>query len=122
MRNPASVEALCQHLLDTHPRLDFIINNACQTVRRPPEFYAHMMEGNGRRSIVMPAEARRLLGVCDEPAGALPRSGGSLNPRNYLKFPCWWRIWSGKSISSPKAVSTRICNRWICEDATHGAC
>ena len=24
-------------------RLDFIVNNACQTVRRPPAFYAHMM-------------------------------------------------------------------------------
>ena len=24
-------------------RLDFIVNNACQTVRRPPDFYAHMM-------------------------------------------------------------------------------
>ena len=29
-------------------RLDFIINNACQTVRRPPEFYAHMMAGETR--------------------------------------------------------------------------
>ena len=29
----------------TRDRLDFIVNNACQTVRRPPEFYAHMMEG-----------------------------------------------------------------------------
>jgi NAD(P)-dependent dehydrogenase (short-subunit alcohol dehydrogenase family) len=45
MRSPSSVEALCGHLLDTQPRLDFIINNACQTVRRPPEFYMHMMEG-----------------------------------------------------------------------------
>ena len=45
MRHPASVEALCRQLLETLPRLDFIINNACQTVRRPPEFYAHMMEG-----------------------------------------------------------------------------
>ena len=71
MRSPSSVEALCQHLLDTHPRLDFIINNACQTVRRPPEFYAHMMEGERAALDLMPAEARRLLGVCDEPTGAL---------------------------------------------------
>ena len=28
----------------THDRLDFIVNNACQTVRRPPEFYRHMMD------------------------------------------------------------------------------
>ncbi|HXA50214.1 MAG TPA: SDR family oxidoreductase [Candidatus Acidoferrum sp.] len=71
MRSPSSVEALCQHLLDTHPRLDFIINNACQTVRRPPEFYAHMMEGERAAFDLMPAEARRLLGVCDEPAGSV---------------------------------------------------
>jgi len=45
MRHTPSVEALCSHLLATLPRLDFIINNACQTVRRPPEFYKHMMEG-----------------------------------------------------------------------------
>jgi NAD(P)-dependent dehydrogenase (short-subunit alcohol dehydrogenase family) len=44
MRHTPSVEALCTHLLATLPRLDFIINNACQTVRRPPEFYKHMME------------------------------------------------------------------------------
>ena len=32
-------------MLATHARLDFIVNNACQTVRRPPEFYEHMMAG-----------------------------------------------------------------------------
>lgn len=71
MRSPSSVEALCHHLLDTRSRLDFIINNACQTVRRPPEFYAHMMEGERAAMDVLPAEARRLLGVADEPAGSL---------------------------------------------------
>ena len=45
LRHTPGVEAFCRQLLETHPRLDFIINNACQTVRRPPEFYAHMMEG-----------------------------------------------------------------------------
>jgi len=45
LRHTPSVEAFCRRLLETHARLDFIVNNACQTVRRPPEFYAHMMEG-----------------------------------------------------------------------------
>ena len=35
MRHTPSVEAFCGRLLETLPRLDFIINNACQTVRRP---------------------------------------------------------------------------------------
>ena len=44
LRYTPSVEAFC-HQLQTPPRrLDFIVNNACQTVRRPPDFYAHMME------------------------------------------------------------------------------
>ena len=45
LRHTPSVEAFCRELLATRDRLDFIVNNACQTVRRPPEFYEHMMEG-----------------------------------------------------------------------------
>jgi len=62
MRHTPSVEALCKHLLATLPRLDFIINNACQTVRRPPDFYAHMMEGERAALHDMPESVRRLLG------------------------------------------------------------
>ena len=70
LRHTPSVEGFCRELLATRHRLDFIINNACQTVRRPPEFYAHMMEGE-RALDHMPAEARRLLGSCDQPDGSL---------------------------------------------------
>ncbi|PKM05737.1 MAG: oxidoreductase, partial [Gammaproteobacteria bacterium HGW-Gammaproteobacteria-7] len=61
LRHTPSVEAFCQQLLDTRPRLDFIINNACQTVRRPPEFYAHMMAGETALREA-PERVRRLLG------------------------------------------------------------
>jgi hypothetical protein len=37
------LEAFCVHLESTYPRLDVIINNACQTVRRPPAYYAHLL-------------------------------------------------------------------------------
>src|SRR3546814_6795244 len=57
-----SVEAFCAQLLATRPRLDFIINNACQTVRRPPAFYAHMMEGETAAMRDMPEDLRKLLG------------------------------------------------------------
>ncbi len=45
LRHTPSVEAFCTHVLGTRRRLDFIVNNACQTVRRPPGFYEHMMTG-----------------------------------------------------------------------------
>jgi len=60
-----SVESFCCHLLNTRARLDFIINNACQTVRRPPEFYQHMMEREAGPLSHLPQKAHRLLGVCD---------------------------------------------------------
>ncbi len=63
LRHTPSVEAFCRHLLSTRSRLDFIINNACQTVRRPPDFYAHMMEGEHGSLNDMPEAARKLLGA-----------------------------------------------------------
>jgi NAD(P)-dependent dehydrogenase (short-subunit alcohol dehydrogenase family) len=45
LRHTPSVESFCKHMLETRARLDFIVNNACQTVRRPPEFYEHMVAG-----------------------------------------------------------------------------
>ena len=62
LRHIASVEAFCRDMVATRPRLDFIINNACQTVRRPPEFYAHMMADEGADPMALPMHVRRLLG------------------------------------------------------------
>jgi NAD(P)-dependent dehydrogenase (short-subunit alcohol dehydrogenase family) len=62
LRHTPSVEAFCQELLATRPRLDFIINNACQTVRRPPEFYAHMMAGETAALHELPAHVQALVG------------------------------------------------------------
>jgi NAD(P)-dependent dehydrogenase (short-subunit alcohol dehydrogenase family) len=62
LRHTPSVEEFCKVLLGTRDRLDFIINNACQTVRRPPEFYAHMMEGERSALREMTEATRKLLG------------------------------------------------------------
>ena len=61
LRHTPSVEAFCRELLATRGRLDFIINNACQTVRRPPEFYEHMMEGETASVQSMPEDVRTHL-------------------------------------------------------------
>jgi NAD(P)-dependent dehydrogenase (short-subunit alcohol dehydrogenase family) len=66
LRHTPSVEAFCRHLLATRNRLDFIINNACQTVRRPPDFYQHLMEGETDSLDQMPATARQLLGTFED--------------------------------------------------------
>jgi NAD(P)-dependent dehydrogenase (short-subunit alcohol dehydrogenase family) len=61
LRHTPSVEAFSMQMLHTHDRLDFIVNNACQTVRRPPEFYQHMMAAETTAMNEMPQEARQLL-------------------------------------------------------------
>ena len=43
LRHTPSVEIFCSHIEQTFARLDLLINNAAQTVRRPPAFYAHLM-------------------------------------------------------------------------------
>jgi NAD(P)-dependent dehydrogenase (short-subunit alcohol dehydrogenase family) len=64
LRHTPSVEAFCEHLLRTRTQLDFIINNACQTVRRPPAFYAHMMQlETAATESAMPTHVRALLGA-----------------------------------------------------------
>ena len=79
LRHTPSVEEFCRHLGETRDRLDFIVNNACQTVRRPPDFYRHMLDLEQASSDTMPAHVRRLLGEYEGlrrsdmlPSGARP--------------------------------------------------
>src|SRR5687768_878214 len=62
LRHTPSVEAFCRHLLATRERLDFIVNNACQTVRRPPDFYGHMMSQELGPLRNLPSHAQKLVG------------------------------------------------------------
>jgi NAD(P)-dependent dehydrogenase (short-subunit alcohol dehydrogenase family) len=75
LRHTPSVEAFCRHLSSHRDRLDFIVNNACQTVRRPQEFYRHMMEKEFASAEQLPAHERRLLGEYE----GLPRYAPTLS-------------------------------------------
>jgi NAD(P)-dependent dehydrogenase (short-subunit alcohol dehydrogenase family) len=76
LRHTPSVEAFCRQLILTRDRLDFIVNNACQTVRRPPEFYAHMMELETAALGRLPEPARGLLAATVD--GAIERHGAAV--------------------------------------------
>ena len=67
LRHTPSVEAFCTEVLATEQQLDFIINNACQTVRRPVDFYEHMRETETAALTSMPAHVRGLLGTYEDP-------------------------------------------------------
>ena len=93
LRHTPSIEAFCKHLLAGQSRLDFLIHNACQTVRRPPAYYDHLV--NEESPDKLPAPARELLRdhmelvrCLDEPlspaspASALQKQGNSQDPSN----------------------------------------
>ncbi|HEY0988490.1 MAG TPA: SDR family NAD(P)-dependent oxidoreductase, partial [Kofleriaceae bacterium] len=61
LRHTPSVEHLCRHLLATLPRLDALINNACQTVRRPVGWYDHVIAGELDGWAQLPAPERAML-------------------------------------------------------------
>ena len=48
LRHTPSVERLCEHLVHTLPRLDALINNACQTVRRAERLVRPRARPRGR--------------------------------------------------------------------------
>jgi len=68
LRDTPSVEALCSHLQNSLNRLDFLINNACQTVRRPAAFYKHLIADERRASTALSEQARTLIGSPDTAA------------------------------------------------------
>jgi hypothetical protein len=43
LRDLSYLEFACDHIRRTFSKLDIIINNACQTIRRPRQYYAHMI-------------------------------------------------------------------------------
>ncbi len=77
LRHSPSVEIFARYLLQTETRLDALISNAAQTVRRPVAFYAHLLdrEALGWKDL-SPAEQKLLDGhyACLSALGAPPAS------------------------------------------------
>jgi NAD(P)-dependent dehydrogenase (short-subunit alcohol dehydrogenase family) len=61
LRHTPSVELFARYLLETLPRLDYILNNACQTVRRPAGFFQHLLEREAQPLAALPAAQREAL-------------------------------------------------------------
>jgi NAD(P)-dependent dehydrogenase (short-subunit alcohol dehydrogenase family) len=93
LRHTPSVETLCAHVRAGWSRLDVLINNACQTVRRPSGFYDHLLAGEAvAPSEVGPRERAMLArwwGEHPGPATALPDGGGALVTRGGEPTGLW---------------------------------
>jgi NAD(P)-dependent dehydrogenase (short-subunit alcohol dehydrogenase family) len=61
LRHTPSVELFCNYVEQKYSRLDILINNAAQTVRRPPGFYAHLMGNESLGLKDLPKNVQPLL-------------------------------------------------------------
>ncbi len=61
LRHIPSVEIFCNYIEQQYDRLDVLINNAAQTVRRPSAFYKHLMPNEQKELSELPEYARDLL-------------------------------------------------------------
>ena len=61
LRHIPSVEIFCNFIEQNYDRLDILINNAAQTVRRPAGFYTHLMENEELLLSDLPEQAQGLL-------------------------------------------------------------
>ena len=61
LRHIPSVEIFCNFIEQKYDRLDILINNAAQTVRRPAGFYQHLMDKENLPVNELPLQAQDLL-------------------------------------------------------------
>ena len=66
LRHTPSVELFTRFLVERLPRLDYILNNACQTVRRPAGFFQHLLAREAESIALLPQALRGPLASHDE--------------------------------------------------------
>jgi NAD(P)-dependent dehydrogenase (short-subunit alcohol dehydrogenase family) len=76
LRHSPSVEIFARYVEHSFERLDILVNNACQTVRRPPGFYAHLLGNEERPGADLGADIRGVLASHEDLKAAL--GGGAL--------------------------------------------
>ena len=82
LRHSPSVEIFARYLTQTKPHLDILINNAAQTVRRPPAFYAHLLDLERRPFAELTPNVQAVLGNHEACKRAIA-TGPSLEPAEH---------------------------------------
>lgn len=94
LRHTPSIELIARFLAERLPRLDYIVNNACQTVRRPAGFFRHLLEREAQPLEALPEawrgplssnhELRRTLTAARPGGAGLPAAAQTGSPAEGL--------------------------------------
>ncbi|MBI3544538.1 MAG: SDR family NAD(P)-dependent oxidoreductase [Deltaproteobacteria bacterium] len=113
LRHSPSVENFCRYLDHTESRLDIIINNAAQTVRRPVGFYDHLRPLESMVLDELPAALRGVLGDFEQNRAALPKLDAKLLPYDFDVEAAAREIFPvGKVDADLQQVDLRRMNSW----------
>jgi NAD(P)-dependent dehydrogenase (short-subunit alcohol dehydrogenase family) len=83
-RSLLTVRELARAISKDVQQLDLLINNAAQTVRRPPAFYRHLLETESQSRAELPKPAQALLAGPQVP---IPSDGERLDALSPLPLP-----------------------------------
>src|ERR1700722_13186928 len=82
LRHTPSRELFSRYLVERLPRLDYLLNNACQTVRRPAGFFQHLLAKEAESIAALPAAWRSSLASHEELLRSLEHSHSLTDPRS----------------------------------------
>jgi NAD(P)-dependent dehydrogenase (short-subunit alcohol dehydrogenase family) len=112
LRHCPSVELFAGYLTQTEERLDFLVNNAAQTVRRPIGFYAHLLAHEARAARELSSGATHVLRAHEACKRALSVSGEAapaLGPADATGLVGWSDGGPGIGIRSAALLSQLPC-------------
>jgi len=104
LRHIPSVEIFCNFIEQQYDRLDVLINNAAQTVRRPAGFYQHLMAQEERPLSSLPRAVRSVLSdheACLKELGAI----SSMMDDQNKNLPVSWH---GKQVGIGLSASAKL--------------
>ncbi len=105
LRHIPSVEIFCNFIEQRYPRLDILINNAAQTVRRPAGFYQHMMPNESLSMQGLPLLAQTLLADHDACLSELRNLSRTFSEKEQKNLPVSWH---GKQLGIGLSASARL--------------
>ena len=106
LRHTPSVELFCNYVEQKYPRLDLLINNAAQTVRRPPGFYAHLIANEALGLKELPSNVQPLLESFEScKITATPGLDSGASPKALAPAMAWSGTLPGIGISASAKLS-----------------
>ncbi|MFT4736995.1 MAG: NAD(P)-dependent dehydrogenase (short-subunit alcohol dehydrogenase family) [Cyclobacteriaceae bacterium] len=104
LRHIPSVEIFCNYIEQQYDRLDILINNAAQTVRRPAGFYQHLLPNEELSVTELPLLVRNILSdhtACLQELGAISSMIGDQEKN----LPVTWH---GKQVGIGLSASAKL--------------